>query len=167
MKKVLTLILWILTLVGLYGCNLKEKVAPLVSAGYVAVNNTIGFVRGAASDPNIIAEKVDLLLTAATTISKTLQLLTVYIDKPYVGQAYQVSVEIVAVLTEIKNNPELVTDKIAVLLAKLEQVRMVFVTINDKLSLGIVFPDPKSLVSEEELIISVEALKVENEKAVQ
>lgn len=146
MKKFFRILLSCLLL---FGCSTsstsfnKEKIAPIVYSSYVVINNVIGFLRP-ITNHDIVVENVDLLLDAATTVAKALQFLKATASNSQLfEQAYNVSVTVINSLTEIKQNPSLVSENVHYVVLQLEDMRSLLIVANEKLSLGLTLPTPK------------------------
>ena len=140
-------------------CDKTKLIKPVVLNGYIAVNNTIGFLRPVAENPDVIVKNIDMLVRGGDAVVAGLTLIAKYYDQPIVQQALASAKSVVAVFKVIQADPTQVTDKVKEVLVKLEEVRGGFVAINDKLSLGLVFPTPKVMADNDELLASINKLE--------
>lgn len=150
-------------LMALVGCDAKKTVRPLVLGSYNVANNTLGYLHNV--DNGTIVTNIDKLVTGATAINKALELVNKHYDNEYVKKAYDASTKVLGALVAIQSDPSTVIEKVAEATGKLEEVRSSVVAINDKLSLGIVFPEPKVLLSGTELEDSILDLEKSTKEA--
>jgi len=165
MKRTVTVMCALAMLLALFGCDGKKVVKPIVLNGYIVVNNTIGFVRPIAENPDAVVENIDLLVRGGEAVVGALKLIVKYYDKPYVQQVLTSSESVLEALKAIQADPSQVTDKITVVLTKLEEVRGGFVTIDEKLELGLEFPTPRVVVEKDELTTSITTLEEQTKAA--